>query len=149
MRILKFPKNFSENTPDLNLQKKLNQELPGILNWALEGYKIYKAKGLEPTPNMSDALENYKKYIDPLDGFFEDKIEVTNKKQDFISTNVLVDKAKFYAFQEDRGKIEKTHLLKYMKMKGYQRIMRRTENGRIRGFSGLRIVEFKDYDVPF
>ena len=72
VRILKFPKNFSENSPDLHLQEKINQELSGILNWAIEGYRLYKKEGLCPSPNMLEALENYKKFIDPLDGFFEE-----------------------------------------------------------------------------
>ena len=46
VRILKFPKNFSETTPDLFLREKLKHELSGILNWAIEGYRNYKSQGL-------------------------------------------------------------------------------------------------------
>ena len=149
VRILKFPKNFSETTPDLFLREKLKHELSGILNWAIEGYRNYKSQGLNPTPNMVEAIENYKKFIDPLDGFFEDKIEITNNRNHFIPTDELHSTAKRYAIDEDRGKIELTQLLNYMKMKGYQRRQKRTENGRIRGYFGLIIVDYKDADVPF
>ena len=149
VRILKFPKNFSENSPDLHLQEKINQELSGILNWAIEGYRLYKKEGLCPSPNMLEALENYKKFIDPLDGFFEERIEITNDKKDFIPSDDLLNAAKSYSLDEDRGKIELSKLKRYMNMKGYQRKLKRTENGRIRGFVGLRIVDFKDIDVPF
>lgn len=149
VRILKFPRNFSENSPDLYLQEKINKELSGILNWAIEGYRLYKKDGLYPSPNMFEALENYKKFIDPLDGFFEERIEITNNRKDFITLDDLHSAAKTYAFDEDRGKIELQQLNKYMTMKGYQRKLKRTENGRIRGFVGLRIVDCKDIDVPF
>ena len=131
------------------LREKLKHELSGILNWAIEGYRNYKSQGLNPTPNMVEAIENYKKFIDPLDGFFEDKIEITNNRNHFIPTDELHSTAKRYAIDEDRGKIELTQLLNYMKMKGYQRRQKRTENGRIRGYFGLIIVDYKDADIPF
>jgi len=40
VRLLRFPRNFSEDAPDLFLRDKLAKELSGILNWALEGYKM-------------------------------------------------------------------------------------------------------------
>ena len=43
---------------------------------------------------MVEAIENYKKFIDPLDGFFEDKIEITNNRNHFIPTDELHSTAK-------------------------------------------------------
>ena len=149
VRLLRFPRNFSEDAPDLFLRDKLAKELSGILNWALEGYKMYKREGLEPTPNMLAELDRYRKFIDPLDGFYEDKIRVTNDPSDFIPSDALFDEAQRYASDEDRGKIEKSQLLQYMKMRGHERTQRRTSNGRLRGFTMIRIVEFSDIDLPF
>jgi P4 family phage/plasmid primase-like protien len=149
VRLLRFPRNFSENAPDLFLRSKLTKELSGILNWALAGYKMYKLEGLEPTPNMLVELDRYQKFIDPLDGFYEDKIRVTNDISDFIPSDELFDEAQRYAWDEDRGKIEKSQLLQYMKMRGHERTQRRTSNGRVRGFAKIRTVEFSDIDLPF
>lgn len=149
VRLLRFPRNFSENAPDLFLRSKLAKELSGILNWALAGYKMYKLEGLEPTPNMLAELDRYQKFIDPLDGFYEDKIRVTNEISDFIPSDELFDEAQRYAWDEDRGKIEKSQLLQYMKMRGHGRTQRRTSNGRVRGFAKIRIVEFSDSDLLF
>jgi len=149
VRLLRFPRNFSEDAPDLFLRDKLAKELSGILNWALEGYKMYKREGLEPTPNMLAELNRYRKFIDPLDGFYEDKIRVTNDISDFIPADALFDEAQRYAWDEDRGKIEKSQFLQYMKMRGHERTQRRTPNGRRRGFAKIRTVEFSDIDLPF
>ena len=149
VRLLRFPRNFSEDAPDLFLRDKLAKELSGILNWALEGYKMYKREGLEPTPNMLAELDRYRKFIDPLDGFYEDKIRVTNDISDFIPSDALFDEAQRYAWDEDRGKIEKSQFLQYMKMRGHERTQRRTPNGRRRGFAKIRTVEFSDIDLPF
>ena len=149
VRILRFPRNFSEDAPDLFLRDKLVKELSGILNWALAGYKMYKLEGLEPTPNMLAELGRYRKFINPLDGFYEDKIKVTNEMSDFIPSDDLFDAAQKYAFSEDRGKIEKSQFIQYMKMRGHERTQRRTSNGRVRGFAKIRVVEFYDNDLPF
>ena len=110
---------------------------------------MYKREGLEPTPNMLAELNRYRKFIDPLDGFYEDKIRVTNDISDFIPSDALFDEAQRYAWDEDRGKIEKSQFLQYMKMRGHERTQRRTPNGRCRGFAKIRTVEFSDIDLPF
>ena len=115
VRLLRFPKNFSKNEPDLRLPEKLARELPSIINWALQGFQMYQRKGLDPTANMHEELVRYRKFIDPLDGFYEDKIVVTNDITCFIPTDTLFDKAKRYAMLEDRGKVEKSQLVQYMR----------------------------------
>ena len=98
---------------------------------------------------MYAELVRYRKFIDPLDGFYEDKIVVTNDITSFIPTDTLFDEANRYAMSEDRGKVEKTQLVQYMRTKGHERIQRRIERDRIRGYTKIRIVDFKDNDLPF
>jgi putative DNA primase/helicase len=149
VRLLRFPKNFSENEPDLRLPEKLGMELPGIINWALQGFQMYQSKGLDPTANMLNELSRYRKFIDPLDGFYEDKILVTNDITSFIPTDKLFEEAKAYAMAEDRGKVEKLQLVQYMRIKGHERIQRRIGRDRVRGYTKFSIVAFKDDDLPF
>jgi putative DNA primase/helicase len=149
VRLLRFPKNFSENEPDLRLTEKLQVELPGIINWALQGFQVYKSTGLNPTASMYGELARYRKFIDPLDGFYEAKIGVTNDIANFIPTDELFDEAEAYTKGEDRAKIEKSQLVQYMRTKGHERIQRRIGKDRIRGYTKIRIVEFKDDNLPF
>jgi len=39
---------------------ELRAELPGILNWALEGYRAWKAGGLQPPPSVLESTQEYK-----------------------------------------------------------------------------------------
>ena len=39
IHVIEFPKRFTENEMDVDLTEKLSNELSGIFNWALEGYK--------------------------------------------------------------------------------------------------------------
>ena len=149
VRLLRFPKNFSENQPDLRLPEKLERELPRVINWALQGFQLYQREGLVPTASMLQELGRYKKFIDPLDGFYEDQILVTGKETDFIPTDMLFTEAESYAMSEDRGKIEKSHLVQYMRTKGHERTQRRINRDRVRGYANIRIVEFRDDNLPF
>lgn len=63
VRLLRFPKNFSENQPDLRLPEKLAKELPGVINWALQGFQLYQCEGLVPTASMIEELRRYNKFI--------------------------------------------------------------------------------------
>jgi len=45
-RVLMVPFFANVDNPDAGLTQKLRGELPGILNWALEGWRIYQAEGL-------------------------------------------------------------------------------------------------------
>jgi hypothetical protein len=98
---------------------------------------------------MLNELVRYRKFIDPLDGFYEDKILVTNDITSFIPTDKLFEEAKAYAMAEDRGKVEKLQLVQYMRIKGHERIQRRIGRDRVRGYTKFSIVAFKDDDLPF
>jgi len=59
-RLMPIPFNIliDESQKDVNLVDKLRQEASGILNWAVEGYRIYHAEGLvEPSSVKAAKIE--------------------------------------------------------------------------------------------
>jgi putative DNA primase/helicase len=64
------------------LPRKLLAELPGILNWALEGCMAWQARGLEPPPLVADASNEYREEQDRIGTFLEDCCEVTPEHPD-------------------------------------------------------------------
>lgn len=60
--IIEFPKTFSEEEMDVHLTQKLRNELSGIFNWALEGYKrLRKRKFIfSEVLSMKTSKQNYK-----------------------------------------------------------------------------------------
>ena len=57
VHIIPFNKSIAKEDQDKNLIKKLEDEMPGILNWALDGLKDYKALGgLYPPQIILDAV---------------------------------------------------------------------------------------------
>jgi putative DNA primase/helicase len=149
LAILRFPKSFADQNPDKELKSKLAAELPGIAAWAVEGYRAYLDEGLELTQSMHSELEKYRRFTDPLTGFFENCLQVTHRDDNFVATDDLVDAAAQYCQEEDRPKPDKSDVIRYMERRGLERVQRRVGFKRLRGFVGLRVVSYEERDVPF
>lgn len=149
LAILRFPNSFANDNPDKDLRSKLAAELQGIAVWAVEGYRAYREEGLEITKSMTRELERYRRFIDPLTGFFENCLTVTHSEDDFVPTDALLDAAKDYCTWEERRCPDKSAVISYMDRRGLQRSQRRLGNKRVRGFVGLRITMYDESDVPF
>lgn len=59
---------------DTKLESKLLAELPGILNWAIEGYREWNEQGLNPPDSVRAATAQYRKESDVLGAFIEEKL---------------------------------------------------------------------------
>lgn len=59
---------------DPKLESKLLTELPGILNWALEGYREWGQGGLQQPEAVRDATESYRQESDILANFIEEEL---------------------------------------------------------------------------
>ena len=149
LAILRFRKSFAHENPDKALKGKLASELPGIAVWAVAGYRAYLEKGLEHTSSMRGELDNYRRFTDPLTGFFEVCLEATHRNSHFVPTEDLVEAAVNYCLEEDRPRPDKPAVIRYMERRGFKREQRRIWNKRLRGFVGLRLVSYEERDVPF
>lgn len=61
---------------DKNLSSKLRLELPGILNWAVEGCLMWQREGLTPPATIQKATMDYRKEMDVIGSFIEECCEV-------------------------------------------------------------------------
>lgn len=80
-RVCMIPFNVSipPKMQDLDLEEKILKELPGILNWALDGLKKYLDVGKLVLPNcVTDANKLYKKEFDSISSFIDGCIEINN-----------------------------------------------------------------------
>lgn len=73
VHIIPFNKTIAKEDQDKNLVQKLKKELPGILNWAIEGLRDYHAlEGLWPPQEIQDALKLYRRENDSVKTFIEE-----------------------------------------------------------------------------
>lgn len=68
--IIPFDRSF-ESAPDLTLEQKLTEELPGILNWAIAGLKVLRGEGrFNETDRNTEAMRIFKTENSPMVEFF-------------------------------------------------------------------------------
>ncbi|NPV50685.1 MAG: hypothetical protein HPY60_05750 [Candidatus Methanofastidiosum sp.] len=72
IRLIPFNVKIPEEKKDKELGKKLKAELPGILNWALEGCRRWQSEGLKTPKSVELATKEYEEEMDPIKEFLED-----------------------------------------------------------------------------
>ena len=77
-RIMAIPFNrtFTAEEQDKELISKLSTELPGILNWAIEGCLAWQQQGLAPPAIIEDQIAEYRSSMDSISQFFQDECEL-------------------------------------------------------------------------
>ena len=74
-RLIPFENQFTESSKpprDPELEDQLTKELPGILNWAVEGLRDYLAIGLGKCDSVSTATAEYQADMDIVSGWIGD-----------------------------------------------------------------------------
>lgn len=71
--LVPFPQIFPEERQITDLAAQLKGELPGILNWAMEGMsELNKADRFTEPPENKDLLEEYRRDSDPARAFLQE-----------------------------------------------------------------------------
>lgn len=95
-RLVVIPCNrvFDESEQNRALPSLLKEELPGIFQWALAGYKRLRKRGMfEKKDFMREAIDDLRDESNPVDVFFRETVEIeiaTGKSS--IEKNALYDK---------------------------------------------------------
>lgn len=89
--VLEFNRTFAEGDQDKNLKDKLAEELPGILNLALQGIdRVQRSGQFTAPPSVKDAVDAWRKDVDQVAQFVD---EVCTKKPGHLesSADMFVD----------------------------------------------------------
>jgi putative DNA primase/helicase len=73
--LIPYPVIFEGDDCDKNLPEKLKTELPGILNWMLEGLRRYLREGLTVPDSVKAATEGYRSESNVLAEWVADRCE--------------------------------------------------------------------------
>jgi len=128
VKMIPFKVTFSEDDRDPNLIEKLQGELSGILNWALEGCAEYMKNGLQTPAIVEAETEEYRKDQDILGGFLSDccvedpAISVTSKD--------LYDVYKDWADENGLYGLSKIRFSRQMGERGFSTSGQRDSSGR-------------------
>ena len=104
---IEFPRDF-DNDPkvrkDIHLGDKLKEELPGILNWCLEGLKQYRIKGLSVPAKIKESVSEYRKEMDVVAEWAESRLEPCEGGR--VTQTELYQNFRQYMFSQGETKIE-------------------------------------------
>lgn len=94
LRILPFDATIMPEEADPELATKLKGELPGILNWFLEGLpSLMKRKRLSTSKVCDEELQNYRGATDYVYWFVQECCEMSDK---WVTGKVLHDRFKYF-----------------------------------------------------
>jgi putative DNA primase/helicase len=131
MLMLVYPNSFL-GKEDRTLDAKLQQELPGILNWALAGLDRLTATGLFTQPGeVADAVRELEEQVSPILGFIRDCCEVGVGLE--VRTDVLYRAYQRWSEDWDDSKAAQTRFGTQITNAPGQRIDRRKNAVRVDG----------------
>lgn len=94
INVISFDKHFEPSEQDKGLKDRLKsgEELSGILNWCLDGLKMYWSEGLKPPLSVKMATQEYRQQSDKIGNFINEclvRCEENSKAKDIYDTYVL------------------------------------------------------------
>lgn len=81
VNVVTFDRHFSGAEQDRTLKDRLREpkELSGILNWCLDGLRLYRKEGLRPPAAVVKATKLYREQSDKIGQFLEECLEESPK----------------------------------------------------------------------
>lgn len=72
IHMIPFRVTIPDERRDPHLVSKLKEESAGILNWMLEGYRMWRAEGLKPPAVVKEATAEYRSEMDIVKQFLDE-----------------------------------------------------------------------------
>lgn len=117
VQVIPFNHQLSENKQDKCLVDKLLLELPGILNWAVEGSMIWQREGLRKPDCVKWTIEEYKSDMDGLSDFFDQCVEFIPSSK--TATRDLYTSYKIWAAGAGEEEVSMKRFSSMLKERGY------------------------------
>ncbi|MDC1095507.1 phage/plasmid primase, P4 family [Planktomarina temperata] len=76
IKAIPFNRTFTAKEQDKHLSDKLMEELPGILNWAIQGCLGWQKDELQTPQIIEDQVAEYKSAMDSISQFIQDECEL-------------------------------------------------------------------------
>jgi putative DNA primase/helicase len=134
VRLVPFTQCFrGQGKEDKNLGEKLQEELPGILNWALEGCEIWQQEGLGYPEEIREATKEYRSNMDILGDFLDDMCESDPFEE--VRSSELYNAYKAWSENNGERVVSSSDFKESLEERGF--MYKRTKNRRI--YTGVRL----------
>ena len=81
IKIVPFKKRIIPEEMDKKLSQKLEEELPGIFRWMIEGAKEWYQNGFPECPEVKEATQDFWEKKDQIEEFLEDCCEINTDRK--------------------------------------------------------------------
>ena len=87
INVISIDRHFEPEEQDKHLKDKLRQEseLSGILNWCIDGLRMYRKEGLKPPAAVQQTTETYRTDSDKIGNFIKECLAKTGKNSSIKS----------------------------------------------------------------
>ena len=120
IREIPFNRQFTEAEQDKELMTTLTQELPGILNWAIEGCLLWQANGLSAPASVTASVSEYRSEMDTVCMFVSD--ECTVAAHDRVTVGSLYQQYLTWCRSSGKHPRSKVQFGKALTTQGYEQI---------------------------
>lgn len=127
IRMIPFNVVFHEDRQDRKLKSKLLTELPGILNWAIEGCRDWQQNGMQTPTIVQEATAEYREEQDVLGLFIQEKCMVGDYE---IPASMLYSAYKAWADEGGEFTLSQTLFGRQLTERGFPST--RTSRGKMR-----------------
>ena len=117
INVISFDRHFKPDEQDKHLKDRLQDsgELSGILNWCIEGLRLYRSEGLKPPAAVQVATETYRTDSDKIGNFIKECLEKSGKNSSVKAVYEIYDK---WCSENGFGTENKGNFMAELKSKG-------------------------------
>ena len=84
IHMIPFTVQIPEDKVDRNLKHKLKAEMTGIFKWCVDGCLMWQEEGLKMPKAVLDSVREYRREMDVISAFIEDKCELSGSVQSSV-----------------------------------------------------------------
>lgn len=114
--VIPFTVTIPPERQDKDLQRKLEAERSGILNWAVEGALRWQRDGLVLPERVQAATSIYREEMDPLQSFLEERCQLNSSAK--VRKSVLYDDYLFWCSVNNESPLSKSALGSKLRERG-------------------------------
>lgn len=147
IKLVPFTVTISPAEQDRDLGDKLAGELPGILNWALEGLRAWRLEGLGTCAAVEAATAEYRAESDSIQLFLDEECELGEVES--VAATQLYERFKEWCTESGEKPRSQTWFGKKIKEKGFTSGRDPLSRKKIWGGIGLIAKQFESGDLDF
>ena len=120
IKLIPFTVSIPEEKRDRYLTEKLMEENSGILNWLLEGFRMWEKEGLHEPDSVREANEEYRFDMDIVENFITDCLDIDASLQERVLNGELFETFRKWCEKNNETVLSQRKFTSKLKEKNYE-----------------------------